>query len=200
MRPTFLLRKVLDSSPVLSYSLGLSYAAKSSPPFIPPNTPPPKYGFQHDNSRLGRWVNEMMTLRAGRGELIGGEGGWDEKLQDEVRRWGAGEDFFAVVDGGGYTHLSLSDGVGGWAPRYDPSLFSQSLMHRYASAAISSPSSPPWEVLKKAYQGVLAESKVEAGSATAVGVSLSETGDLRGVKWVRPGQADAVWGIQVVWC
>jgi protein phosphatase PTC7 len=78
----------------------------------------------------------------------------------------------------------VSDGVGGWAPQYDPALFSQSLMHRYALSATSSPSSPPWEVLKKAYEGVLAEDNVEAGSATAVGVSLGESGELRGVKWV----------------
>ena len=40
-----------------------------------------------------------MDRRAGRGDLSAGKpGGWDEALQDEVRRWGAGEDFFAVAD------------------------------------------------------------------------------------------------------
>jgi protein phosphatase PTC7 len=137
----------------------------------------------------------MLTLRAGRGELQGGtEGGWSEEIQKDTRRWGAGEDFFALVEGCGYvsspsnsltqTHLAVSDGVGGWAPQYDPSLFSQSLMHRYATAATSNPSSPPWEVLRKAYEGVLSEDQVDAGSATAAGVSLAENGELRGVKWV----------------
>lgn len=49
----------------------------------------------------------MLNLRAGRGELRGGiEGGWDEGLGEETRKWGAGEDFFAVVDGGGWVSVS----------------------------------------------------------------------------------------------
>lgn len=80
------------------------------------------------------------------------------------------------------THLAVSDGVGGWAPQYDPSLFSQALMHRYIASATSSPSSAPWDLLKKAYEGVLNEEKVAAGSATAVGVALADTGSLKGVK------------------
>lgn len=49
----------------------------------------------------------MLRLRAGRGELVGGvEGGWTEEMQEEVGRWGAGEDFFGLVDGGGYVRIS----------------------------------------------------------------------------------------------
>ena len=49
-----------------------------------------------------------MDHRAGRGDLIASKaGGWDEKMQDEVRRWGAGEDFFAVIDLEVGTKISL---------------------------------------------------------------------------------------------
>lgn len=50
----------------------------------------------------------MLSLRAGRGELRGGiEGGWDEGLGEETRKWGAGEDFFALVDGVGWVGVSI---------------------------------------------------------------------------------------------
>jgi hypothetical protein len=87
----------------LQYAIGLSYASKASPPFIPAGSQPEPYGFAGQPSKLGRWVDGMLNLRAGRGELSGGvEGGWTDAMQVESKRWGAGEDFFALVDNGGY--------------------------------------------------------------------------------------------------
>lgn len=112
VRGTQILRQVGSSShPVshatqkspLVYSLGLSYASKASPPFVPPRSQPQGYGFAGQNHRLGKWVDEMMRLRAGRGELQGEkEGGWEEDLDQRRIKWGAGEDFFGVCEGGGY--------------------------------------------------------------------------------------------------
>ena len=78
--------------------------------------------------------------------------------------------------------MALSDGVGGWAPQVDPSLFAQALMYHYAKSASSSPSSTPWDILKKGYEGVLADDSVTAGSSTAVAIALSDNGELKGVK------------------
>lgn len=79
------------------------------------------------------------------------------------------------------THLALSDGVGGWAPQYDPSLFSQGLMYHYSQSASSNPSGAPLKHLQAAYDKTMTDEHVLAGSATAVGVSLSGTGDLKGI-------------------
>lgn len=86
----------------LVYNLGISYAAKHSPPFVPPNAHPASQGFAGQPSKLGKWVDTMKALPAGRGEL---EPTTDEEeagkreldLQVAVDKWGAGEDFFAVV-------------------------------------------------------------------------------------------------------
>ena len=48
----------------------------------------------------------MLSLRAGRGELQVGEGGWSEAVGAEARRWGAGEDFFAIIEGSGDVSVS----------------------------------------------------------------------------------------------
>jgi protein phosphatase PTC7 len=103
----------LLSSQRLQYHLGLSYAAKQSPPFVAPGEPPASGGFASrspipDDSKkakgkLTRWVDAMKLLPAGRGELRPSDspdGGWDAGLRERVWKWGAGEDFFAVVDGG----------------------------------------------------------------------------------------------------
>ncbi|KAL7422405.1 Protein phosphatase 2C 7 [Cryptotrichosporon argae] len=167
--------------PSLFYSLGVSYAAKTSPPF---EHTPSTAGLAGRPSRAGRWVDGMLRLRAGRGDLrSGGEGGWGDEAEmaRAVRKWGAGEDFFAVLQAGAYTHLAVSDGVGGWAPQYDPSLYSQSLMYHYHAYVASSPSAAPWAALEAAYAAVERDGDVEAGSATAVGVSLDDTGKGRAV-------------------
>ena len=77
--------------------------------------------------------------------------------------------------------MALSDGVGGWGPEYDPSLFSQALMFHYAQSASASPSGSSSKHLQKAYDHTLADEHVPAGSATAVAVSLSGNGELKGV-------------------
>jgi hypothetical protein len=55
-------------------------------------------------------------------------------------------------------------------------------MYHYARSAIHSPSTAPWDLLKKGFEGVLADENVAMGSGTGVGVGLGETGELRGVK------------------
>lgn len=110
VRATRSLLKSLSNNPVihatqnspLVYSLGLSYAGKNSPPFISPDADVPKYGCQGQTHKFGKWVDEMMMLRAGRGEINEQAiGGWDPSVVDRRIKYGAGEDFFGVVDGGG---------------------------------------------------------------------------------------------------
>lgn len=55
-------------------------------------------------------------------------------------------------------------------------------MYHYSRAAISSPSTAPWDLLKKGYEAVLKDDSVAMGSGTAVGIGLGDTGELRGVK------------------
>jgi len=55
-------------------------------------------------------------------------------------------------------------------------------MYHYAQAMTASPSLAPWDALAKAYEGVNKDDSVQAGSATAVGVSLEEGGRARAVK------------------
>jgi hypothetical protein len=68
-------------------------------PLPPKPAPKPK-------TKLTRWVEAMKLLPAGRGELRQTQneqdGGWDEGLRERVWKWGSGEDFFAIVDGGNY--------------------------------------------------------------------------------------------------
>lgn len=55
-------------------------------------------------------------------------------------------------------------------------------MFHYAAALTTSPSLPPWEALTRAYAAVEADESVKAGSATAVGVSMGETGKGQAIK------------------
>ncbi|WVQ68547.1 uncharacterized protein L199_006756 [Kwoniella botswanensis] len=167
-------------SSTYSYSLGLSYASKYSPPFIAPNQKIEPYGFMHRDKDDGivRWVNEVMDFPAGRGELTSGQdGGWSQSVQKDVRKYGAGEDFFGIQRVGNDLHLSLSDGVGGWTDRVDPSLFSQALCYHYSTIASQFASSSPVKILDKAYRNLLDDQRVVAGGATLVGVRLGEEGD-----------------------
>lgn len=110
-------------SPLL-YSLGLSYAAKHSPPFVAPNSMPGTLGFgardgPEAQTKIAKWVDAMRALPAGRGELKPtegdeGDGGWDEELQARVRKWGAGEDFFAIVDAGNFVSAIVLGGCRRW--------------------------------------------------------------------------------------
>ena len=87
------------------YSIGISYAGKDSPPFATPSSTLPRSGFANvghgmrEAWHIRDWVREMLSQRAGRGELSGEmAGGWKEGIQEQVRKWGAGEDFFAIVN------------------------------------------------------------------------------------------------------
>ena len=87
-----------------TYHIGLSYASKNSPPFeSPPH--PFQYGFANRQSSSGftpkitSFITDSLSRPAGRGELNEAAiGGWDERISLETRKWGAGEDFFCVVD------------------------------------------------------------------------------------------------------
>ncbi|WRT68656.1 uncharacterized protein IL334_005635 [Kwoniella shivajii] len=167
-------------TPHYTYSLGLSYASKYSPPFIPPGEKVGQYGFlnQGKANELAQWVGEMMDFPAGRGELKSGEdGGWTQRVREDTRKFGAGEDFFGIQNVGSDLHLALSDGVGGWTDRVDPSLFSQALCYHYTQTAKSFASAEPRDILHKAYKAVLHDKRVVAGGATLVSVRLGEEGD-----------------------
>ena len=89
-----------SSSPPV-YSIGLSYAGKDSPPFVSPNARPPRTGFAHLPSgkadHIREWVRASGKITAGRGELEStAVGGWTDAVRDQVAKWGAGEDFFAL--------------------------------------------------------------------------------------------------------
>lgn len=89
-----------SSSPAI-YSIGLSYAGKDSPPFVPPNSPYPRTGFANlpsgKSDKIREWVRSSGKLPAGRGELDSAvAGGWTEEVKERVVKWGAGEDFFAI--------------------------------------------------------------------------------------------------------
>ncbi|KAK8854563.1 hypothetical protein IAR55_003302 [Kwoniella newhampshirensis] len=183
-------------TPQYAYSIGLSYSSKSSPPFLQPGEKVRPYGFlEKQETEIGKWVGQMMDLEAGRGELVSSAlGGWGQDVRDQVRKWGAGEDFFAVQSVKGDLHLALSDGVGGWGDRVDPSLFSQALCYHYARSARSlgsqrSESIDPQDLLRSGYKDVLADKAVSAGGSTLVGVRLDEEGEGRFVNLGDSGYA-----------
>ena len=92
------------SQSTATYHIGLSYASKNSPPFV--SSPHPfQYGFANRQSSSGlapkitSFIEDSLSRPAGRGELSEAAiGGWDERISLETRKWGAGEDFFCVVD------------------------------------------------------------------------------------------------------
>lgn len=89
-----------STSPAI-YSIGLSYAGKDSPPFVPPNSKFPRTGFSNlptgKSDKIREWVRASGKLPAGRGELDSAvAGGWTEEVKERVMKWGAGEDFFAI--------------------------------------------------------------------------------------------------------
>ena len=88
-----------------TFHIGLSYASKNSPPFIPSTSKSNSYGFANLRDpngfipRITAFVEDTLSRRAGRGILDQtAVGGWDDRIGLETRRWGAGEDFFCIVD------------------------------------------------------------------------------------------------------
>ncbi|KAK4058633.1 Protein phosphatase 2C 7 [Microbotryomycetes sp. JL221] len=116
--------------------------------------------------------------------------------------WGAGEDWFmldrtsamATQDAasqlagkGGVTDaeametvvMAVADGVGGWTESgVDPSHFSQALMF-YAHNSVNQGTTDPKKILEEAYDQVLKEKRVVAGSSTACVLAISDAGQLR---------------------
>ncbi|GAC96691.1 protein phosphatase 2C [Pseudozyma hubeiensis SY62] len=129
----------------------------------PPAATKPQIGFPA-NSEIGRWRDELLR---------GGE---------------AGEDSLMCTSMGmaGDVAIGVADGVGGWTENgIDPSLFSQALMFyasRSASQASTDPSTggAPNQILSEAFEHVLKEPLVVAGSATACILTMnSSDGTLR---------------------
>jgi hypothetical protein len=90
-----------SSSSLATYSVGISYAGKDSPPFVQSSTPYPRTGFASmptgKADRIRQWVRDSGSIPAGRGELASAViGGWTKDLMERVSKWGAGEDFFAM--------------------------------------------------------------------------------------------------------
>ncbi|WVO14559.1 hypothetical protein L204_102194 [Cryptococcus depauperatus] len=165
------------NSPVYAYSIGLSYAAKYSPPFIDPKQKVKPYGLERQNNDVGKWVKQMLDLNAGRGDMRASL----VEVTETKKRYGAGEDFFSITNARGDLHLSVSDGVGGWSDKVDASLFPQLLCYYYAKAAQDVSNSEtgsldPRSILKQAYDNVIKDVSVNAGGATLVSARLDEDG------------------------
>ncbi|ODN73015.1 hypothetical protein L202_08413 [Cryptococcus amylolentus CBS 6039] len=164
-------------APVYSYAMGLSYAAKYSPPFISTKQEIKPYGLDHKQDEVGEWVREMLDLNAGRGDIRASL----EEIKEVRRKYGAGEDFFGLTSTRGDLHLAVSDGVGGWSETLDASLFPQLLCYYYTKAArdlamSSTGSVDPKSILKKAYEDALADDRANGGGATMVSARLDEDG------------------------
>ncbi|ORZ38074.1 phosphatase 2C-like domain-containing protein [Catenaria anguillulae PL171] len=110
-----------------------------------------------------------------------------------------GEDAFFALTRGPLAVFGVADGVGGWADLgVDPSLFAWELM-RNCRAAAHGGEADPLRVLTRAYQQLLDERRVTAGSATAAVLSFDmRTGVLKtanlgdsGYLIVRTGAASA---------
>ncbi|KAJ1602900.1 hypothetical protein NDA14_001812 [Ustilago hordei] len=120
-------------------------------------------GFPAD-SEIGRWRDELLR---------GGEAGEDSLMCTSM----------SVA---GDVAIGVADGVGGWTENgIDPSLFSQALMFHASKSAATAPANPesgaaPNRILAEAFEKVLKEPLVVAGSATACILTLnSSNGTLR---------------------
>jgi hypothetical protein len=92
----------------LRFSIGVSYANKSTPPFVERREADESAlkGFQ-PSTKIGRWKQSMLALGGGREELFdtkreSREDDWQStqgaKGVQDRRRWGSGEDAFMVND------------------------------------------------------------------------------------------------------
>eukprot|EP00123_Amoebidium_parasiticum_P009409 comp19453_c0_seq1/m.22614 comp19453_c0_seq1/g.22614 ORF comp19453_c0_seq1/g.22614 comp19453_c0_seq1/m.22614 type:complete len:370 (-) comp19453_c0_seq1:329-1438(-) len=101
----------------------------------------------------------------------------------EMRKRDYGEDAFFLYDGDTHLVFGVADGVGGWVEHgVDPSLFAWALMDNAEKVAKKSGGgSLPGEILELAYDAVVLENKVKAGSSTACIVTVDKrTGVLNG--------------------
>ncbi|ORX91709.1 hypothetical protein K493DRAFT_227394 [Basidiobolus meristosporus CBS 931.73] len=90
----------------------------------------------------------------------------------------AGEDAFFEASTRSRTILGVADGVGGWVESgVDPAIFSWTLMNNcgiIADSAVDN-SLHPGDILSQAYEKLVQEEKVYAGSSTACLLGLSKT-------------------------
>lgn len=90
-----------------------------------------------------------------------------------------GEDaFFAVTSNGGVSFVGVADGVGGWGVDVSTQ-FAWELMNRCEAMAVADPARTAKDVLAGAYQQLLVDKPVEAGSSTVcIGRFDGKTGTL----------------------
>ncbi|KDQ14074.1 hypothetical protein BOTBODRAFT_33185 [Botryobasidium botryosum FD-172 SS1] len=131
------------------------------------------------------------------------------KWRDRLLKWpkglpttGAGQDFFYVQNMKNDSGISfgVADGVGGWGPIFDPSLFSQAIMYhasrvaaqRWAGEPETDPiadggdmalvdvgtQTTPEECMQLAYRGVLREKFVDGGASTATIMQINSKSGL----------------------
>ena len=109
----------------------------------------------------------------------------EERKRRQALRWrkrssfielDCGEDSFFVSNT--YKSIGMADGVGGWKDYgVDPSLFSNALMEnakRYSETHRTETN--PETILSHAYDRVVSEKKVDAGSSTAICATLTKEG------------------------
>ncbi|GHJ87708.1 hypothetical protein NliqN6_4110 [Naganishia liquefaciens] len=170
--------------------VGVSFASKDSPPFSTRDEADRSASKGFQAGPIARWKDQMLGMGTLRTELLKTTGTEEGKELSDVeqakqlegviqdrKRWGAGEDFFLVRQGGdARTILGLSDGVGGWASEgVDPSLFSQALMWHASKQSDKNPSASVAKILSNAYEAVIKEDGVPCGSATACVSSFDST-------------------------
>ncbi|PWN22073.1 hypothetical protein BCV69DRAFT_307308 [Microstroma glucosiphilum] len=139
----------------------------SSSKAVPPR-PKKQIGWPN-TSEIGKWREALLG---------GGEAGEDSLMVATIDG--------AAAEQAGDIAIGVADGVGSWSENgVDPALFSQSLMYHAsqafaAASGAADPSANPVRLISDAYDHVLADPGVPAGSSTAVVVTLeSATGLLR---------------------
>ena len=86
-----------------------------------------------------------------------------------------GEDAYFVCETSTHSFLGVADGVGGWQDMgVDPSLFSWSLVNNAHQLAESGKVTHPLDILGEAYDKVVRERTVLAGSSTACIVAINK--------------------------
>ncbi|KAJ7219268.1 phosphatase 2C-like domain-containing protein [Mycena pura] len=144
-------------------------------PFDDSEPSPPKKKFP-SNSAIGSWRDKTVCSH----------------ITSKLRSTGEDFLFYTNARQNSGMFLGVADGVGSWSDRgIDPSIFSQALMY-YAhehcqNGKAGEPTSgtsqekemTPLECMQLAYDDVLADDFVEAGSSTACLVSLNASGILQ---------------------
>ncbi|GJN88308.1 hypothetical protein Rhopal_001273-T1 [Rhodotorula paludigena] len=175
-----------SSAPTRPWIFTTATAFHGKPPYVPPPPPPPPPGTQPAAAappkRLAQGLAADHPLLRWRDEIVAGSGvpkevgaGHDWFFVEGVPEWdGEGEGTKGVV-------LGVADGVGGWEDSgVDPSHFSQAdVVCVMRGAGERTGGKQLKELLQGAYEDVLAEEGIIAGSSTACLLALdAETGML----------------------